>query len=310
MKWSWRLFLGAAAAGLAACGASHPGATVPARAPAMSAPDSSAALPVAARQFALSADGVNIAWHGYGQGEPAIVLVHGWAADSTIWSAQLAALAAHYSVVTLDLAGQGASGANRQSWSLPHFAQDVAAVVARLPNAQIILVGQGMGGPVALEAAPLVGARLRGIIGVETFRSIGQPPPLPSQLEQNLLPFRTDFVGAIHRFVTTTLFHPQANPAVVRAVVDLMAQTVPERGVAALAELNRLDYAAILPAVKAPILIIDSDLGGAVDEARLHRVLPQLRVITLSGADSFPMLDDSRRFNSALLLAIDSLVAH
>jgi pimeloyl-ACP methyl ester carboxylesterase len=305
------VLLYAAAAGLVACGTHHPGATTPASvsAPAASAPDSSGA-PAALTRFATSADGVNIAWRSFGHGEPAIVLVHGWAANSTIWRAQLAALAAHYSVVTLDLAGQGASGTNRQSWSLPNFAQDVAAVVAALPNTRIILVGQGMGGPVALEAAPLVGARLHGIIGVETFRTIGQPPPLPSQLEQNLLPFRTDFGGALHRYVTATLFNRQANPAIVRTVVELMAQTAPERAVAALAELNRFDYASILPAVKTPIVVIESDLGGAVDEARLHRVIPQLRVITLSGDDSFPMLDDSQRFNSALLLAIDSLLAH
>jgi hypothetical protein len=61
--------------------------------------------------------------------------------------------------------------------------------------------------------------------------------------------------------------------------------------------------------VKTPIVVIDSDLGGAVDAARLHRVAPQLRVITLGGDDSFAMLDDTQRFNSALLLAIDSLAA-
>ncbi len=59
--------------------------------------------------------------------------------------------------------------------------------------------------------------------------------------------------------------------------------------------------------MKTPIVVIDSDLGGAVDEARLHRAEPKLRVITLAGDDSFPMLDDAQRFNTALLQAIDSL---
>ncbi len=92
---------------------------------------------------------------------------------------------------------------------MENFAQDVAAVVAQLPETRIILVGQGMGGPVALLAGPLVGTRLRGIIGVETFRTIGQPAPLPSRLDQDLQPFRTDFAGALRQFVTGTLFHPQ-----------------------------------------------------------------------------------------------------
>jgi len=296
---SCRMLLCAALAALTACGSSHPGG----------APAVSTTAPVAATHFTPSADGVSIAWHRHGHGEPAVVLIHGWAADSSIWRAQLAALAARYSVVTLDLAGQGASGANRQTWSLRNFAQDVAAVAARLPDAHIVLVGQGMGGPVALEAAPLIGARLRGIIGVETFRTIGLGPPAPSQVQHDLQPFRADFTGALRRFVTGTLFHPHTDPAVVRSVADLMARTAPDRGLAALSELNSLDYASILPAVRAPITVIDSDLGGAVDAARLHHVVPRLRVITLKGDDSFPMLDDVPRFNATLLQALDSLAA-
>jgi pimeloyl-ACP methyl ester carboxylesterase len=264
-------------------------------------------MPAAATQFAPSADGVMIAWRQYGGGEPAIVLLHGWATNSSIWRAQLAPLARHHSVVTVDLGGAGASGSNRHTWSLANFAQDVAAVAAKLPHAHIILVGDGLGGPVALEAAPLIGARVAGIIGVETFRTIGQPALLPSQVDQYLQPFHNDFAAATRVFVTGTLFHAQTDPAVVRGVADLAAQSAPERGLATLTELNKLDYASILPAVKIPIVVIDSDLGGAVDEARLRKVVPQLRLITLNGDDSFPMLDDAPRFNSTLMQAIDSL---
>ena len=286
-------------AALAACGSTHP--------PAASAPGATAALPAAATRFTASADGVTIAWRQYGRGEPAIVLIHGWAANSSIWREQLAPLARRHTVVTLDLGGAGASGTNRQTWSLANFAQDVAAVAASLPHAHIILVGAGLGGPVALEAAPLIGARVAGIIGAETFRTIGQPALLPSQVNQYLQPFRNDFAAAARQFVTRTLFHAQTDPAVVRTVADLAAHSAADRGLATLTELNKLDYASILPVVKIPIVVIDSDQGGAVDEARLRKFVPQLRVITLNGDDSFPMLDDSQRFNTTLMQAIDSL---
>lgn len=285
---------------ITACGSSH---TRPGSGPA------TASMPTVATQFTPSADGVTIAWRQYGRGEPAIVLIHGWATNSSIWREQLAPLAHQHTVVTVDLGGAGASGSNRQTWSLANFAQDVAAVAARLPDAHIILVGDGLGGPVALEAAPLIGARVAGIIGTETFRTIGEPALLPSQLEQYLQPFRSDFAAATRQFFTRTLFAARTDPAVVRAVADLAAHSAPERAVATLTALNKLDYAAILPAVKVPIVVIDSDLGGAVDEARLHEIVPQLRLITLNGDDSFPMLDDTQRFNTTLLQAIDSLVA-
>ncbi len=223
-----RVLLCAALAVVAACGRSHPGTVAATRSAPGSAPDAPGPiLPVT--RFTPSADGVPIGWHQYGGGDPAVVLVHGWAEDSTIWHAQLTALARRYTVVTLDLGGQGISGTSRSSWTLANFAQDVAAVAAALPNARIILVGQGMGGPVALEAAPLIGARLTGLIGVETFRTLGDPRPLPSQIEQAVQPFRTDFAGAVRRFVTATLFHPRSDPTLVRAVSDLMARTAPQR---------------------------------------------------------------------------------
>jgi pimeloyl-ACP methyl ester carboxylesterase len=301
-----RRLLWAASAILVACSQTHPAVTASASAPALSAPAASNPVPSPAH-FTPSADGVPIGWHQYGHGDPAVVLIHGWAQDSTIWRAQLAALAAHYTIVTLDLAGQGISGATRRSWSLAGFAQDVAAVVATLPNARIVLVGQGMGGPVALEAAPLIGARLAGLIGVETFRTLGEPTPVASQVAQAVQPFSADFAGAVRKFVTATLFHPRSDPALVRSVADLMAQTAPDRGVATLTDLNRLDYAAILPAVKVPMVVIDSDLGGAPDPARLRHAAPHLRLVTLNGDDSFAMLDDTARFNNALLQALASL---
>jgi pimeloyl-ACP methyl ester carboxylesterase len=291
----------AALAVLCACSSRHP-----AQAPAAAA---AASAPVATAQFTPSADGVSIAWHRYGQGATAVVLIHGWATDSSIWRAQLSALATHYSVVTLDLAGQGASAANRQGWTLSRFAQDVAAVVAKLPNPHIVLVGDGLGGPVALEAAPLVGARLLGIIGVETFRTLGLSPPLPSRLDHELQSFRADFPGAVRQFTSGTLFHAQADPALVRRVSDLMVQTPADRALTELIELNKLDYATILPAVQVPIVVIDSDLGGAVDSSRLQHAAARVRVVGLGGADSFAMLDDVQRFNATLLQALASLAA-
>jgi pimeloyl-ACP methyl ester carboxylesterase len=305
VKLARRVLICAALAMLTACGSRPP--TAPEPAAASAAASAPAGVPVAAAQSTPSTDGVAIAWHQYGQGATAVVLIHGWATDSSIWRAQLPALAAHYSVVTLDLAGQGASGANRQAWTLPHFAQDIAAVVAKLPNVRIVLVGDGLGGPVALEAAPLIGARLMGIIGVETFRTVGLSPPLASKLDHELQSFRADFPGAVRQFVSGTLFHPQADPTLVRFVSDLMVQTPPDRALVVLTELNKLDYTTILPAVKVPIVVIDSDLGGALDAARLQHAAARVRVVSLGGDDSFAMLDDAQRFNATLLQALASL---
>ena len=82
----------------------------------------------------MSPDGVHIEYRVLGHGDPAVILVHGWACDANYWNEQLEALKAHYTVVTVNLAGHGGSGSNRTDWSIANYAGDVAAVARRAPG--------------------------------------------------------------------------------------------------------------------------------------------------------------------------------
>src|SRR5437762_11933288 len=47
-------------------------------------------------RIATSPDNVHIDYRVYGHGDPAVVLVHGWASDANYWNAQLPALESRY----------------------------------------------------------------------------------------------------------------------------------------------------------------------------------------------------------------------
>jgi len=243
---------------------------------------------------------VQIEYRVYGDKPLAVVLIHGWSCDSRYWRAQVGALAATYTVVTLDLAGHGASGGNRSAWTMQAYGEDVAAVVRHLSNQRVVLVGHSMGGPVALEAAALLGDRVAGVIGVDTFRSIGLPLPPRAQVEHQIEPFRTNFVAAMHAFVPRYLFTPHADASLVRQVTDEMSREPPAVAVASLDSLNALDFSALLPRIHVPILAINSDLGGITDAERIRKSVPGFQVITLPGDGHFLMLEDAQRFNQIL----------
>jgi pimeloyl-ACP methyl ester carboxylesterase len=262
-----------------------------------------------APRIVTSADGVHIEYHVYGHGEPAIVLVHGWACDAGYWSKQLDDLKAKYSVITLDLAGHGASGRNRTTWSIGNYGEDVAAVVRQIPNQKVILVGHSMGGPVALEATQRIGDRVVGIIGVDTFKTIGVPPPTKEQLDELVEPFRKDFIGNTHSFVTEYFFQKNADPQFVRKVADDMALEPPEVAVPSIMSLYEMDYPSVLQAIHAPIMAINSDLRDGTDEKRIRKTLPGFRVVTLPDSGHFMMMEDPKRFNEALLKAIEDVQA-
>lgn len=294
-------------AALAACGQQRQGAAAGAAAAAAgqavnggAAAATRAPDPADTPRLAMSADQVHIEYHVYGHREPAVVLVHGWACDENYWHAQIDALKAHYTVVTLNLAGHGASGSNRTDWSIANYAQDVAAVARQIPNAQLMLVGHSMGADVALAATPLIGARVIGIVAVDALRSVGEPPLTARAIERRLAPFSSDFVGETRSLVTTSLFAKGADPALVQKVAYNMSLKSPAVAVPTMRSLLSMDLAGLLPAIHVPVYAINSDLAPT-DEARIRKWLPDFSLDVLDHSGHFLMLEDPARFNPLLL---------
>ncbi len=121
---------------------------------------------------AVSSDGTEISYHKQGKGKPALVFVHGWTNNKTIWDAQVSHFSNKYKVVTVDLAGHGESGVNRNNWSMSAFGDDVVAVINKLKLKQVVLVGFSLGGPVIVETANKIPEIVKGLILVDTMQDV------------------------------------------------------------------------------------------------------------------------------------------
>ncbi|HED14934.1 MAG TPA: alpha/beta hydrolase [Gammaproteobacteria bacterium] len=185
---------------------------------------------------ARSADGSPLAYGTRGQGEPVIVFIHCWTCNHTFWDAQIDYFSKRHQVIWLDLAGHGESGSHRQRYTMQAFGQDVAAVVNRIGSGKVILVGHSMGGPVAVEAAKQLGDRVIGIVGVDTFYTPFEYPASQEAIKAFVKPFETDFHGASDKMVRS-MFTPQADPAVVKAIASKFSVADPKVGVSAMYEL-------------------------------------------------------------------------
>ena len=261
-----------------------------------------------APRIAIAPDGVHVQYRLYGSGEPALVFIHGWSCDSNYWREQVAPFSRKYTLVMVDLAGHGGTDSNRTDWTIARFGQDVAAALSAVPNKQIILVGHSMGGPVAIEAARLLKDRVIGIIGVDTFKSIGAPAPSKAQVDALVKPFEADFIGQTRTLVTEHLFVKGANPQLAQKIAYDMSLSPPRVGVASLRALWEYDFSEPLKDLSVPIVAINSDLGEPLNEARIRKVLPKFHAVTLAGDGHFLMMDDPQRFNTALEAEISSLL--
>jgi hypothetical protein len=118
----------------------------------------------AAERVMPGGTGAPIAFDTRGSGEPALVFIHGWAADRSYWREQADAFAPDHRVVTLDLTGHGPFAAASPPRFVLALSADVEAVVRDLGLKRVILIGHSMGGAVALASAKRLAGIVRGVV--------------------------------------------------------------------------------------------------------------------------------------------------
>jgi pimeloyl-ACP methyl ester carboxylesterase len=100
-----------------------------------------------------------VAIHGHdvtfrvGGSGPVIVLVHGMAGSSATWRFVLPALAERFTVIAPDLPGHGQSAKPRGDYSLGAFASGLRDLLVALGHERASLVGQSLGGGIAMQFA-------------------------------------------------------------------------------------------------------------------------------------------------------------
>jgi len=252
-------------------------------------------------------DGVEIHYEAAGNGEPAIVFVHGWSCDRSYWREQAAHFAKARRMVAIDLAGHGESGLGRQRYTMEAFGADVKAVVDALGLKRVVLVGHSMGGPVTLEAARLMPERVVALVPIDTLGHVGRQTSAEEK-QAFLDPMRADFRTAARRFVRDMLFTPRSDPGLADRIADDMAAAPKEVALSALESLIDYDEAKALAAVKAPIRRINADRWPTeLAAARAHK--QDLQLAVMPGLGHFPMLEDPAEFNRLLERALKDLVA-
>jgi len=255
----------------------------------------------------FSTDGVSIHFQVKGQGEPALVFIHGWCMDSSYWDKQLAYFEGKHTVVALDLAGHGDSGIERKHWSVEAYSKDVEAVVKNLDLGSAILIGHSLGGLVMIEAACRMPERIKALIGVDTLVDFEMSLP-QDEIDGWIETFRSDFVHSTEEYVRS-LFPQSAEPDLVEKVVADMVAAPLKAGIGTLQDFfdyykHRLREAA--RQIKVPLICVNSDMHPT--EADINRkYIPSFRAKIIAGVGHFPMVEDPEMLNRLLKEAIGEI---
>jgi pimeloyl-ACP methyl ester carboxylesterase len=256
------------------------------------------------RKTCLAPDGVTIVYSATGAGDTALVFIHGGLADRSFFAGQLRAFAGRYRVIALDLAGHGESGANRTKWGIPEFGADVKAVVDAEKLKRVILFGNSLGGPTAIEAALLLGGRVIGVVGIDTFQSLDYRITA-EEARQRAEAFRNDYSGSVKQMVRT-LFHPDADPALLADVERRMSRSSPEAAYSMFVSLAGYDQAGPARRLTAPLRAINGDLYPT-DIQALRKVKADFDAVVMKHMGHYPMLERPDEFNRHVAAVVEEL---
>ena len=101
----------------------------------------------------LARDGIQLSFDIAGAGPPEFLFVHGLGGDRTHFTPQMEYFARQGRVLTAELRGHGESDKPQQAYSIEGFAEDLVWLCTRQQITKPVIVGQSMGGNMALEIA-------------------------------------------------------------------------------------------------------------------------------------------------------------
>ena len=241
---------------------------------------------------AASVDGINIHWVSEGKGS-AIVFVHGWTCDTSVWKDQMAEFKNNYRVIALDLPGHGQSGSSSDGkYTMDLYARAVEAVRAEAGIEKMVLVGHSMGGPVIGQYAVNYPDRVAGLVGVDAaFQPPKGPPP---GFDPDNPPPREQFIRS--------MFVPETSEAVQKKVLNMMLSTSDEKAMA-LGNAMGTFTSDNNDTINAPALIVLAGTRDSSDEAfreAVSRFAPRVKLEKVPGTGHFLMMEKPADFNRLL----------
>ncbi|SDJ56310.1 alpha/beta fold hydrolase [Chryseobacterium jejuense] len=249
-------------------------------------------------KYAVSSDGQKIHYKESGNGNTAIMLIHGWLGNSEWWTDQQKYFAPHYRVIQIDLAGHGKSDSSRKDWTSSRYADDIKAVTDTIDSQEIILVGHSMSGAYVLEASLKI-PNVKALVLIDTLKDLDESFTEEQAEEIMFTHYRKDFKYAVENFLPQYLFAEQTPAAVKERLQYEFLQNEPEKAIHVLQPLYKTDFRGFAEQVQIPVIAINSDASPTNLETN-RKYLKNYDYVTITGVGHYPMLEKPEEFNIIL----------
>jgi len=179
-----------------------------------------------------------------------LLFIHGSGETALLWENQVAALAADYNTIALDLPGHGDSAGPGLD-TIAGYAAAVMAFVDRIGLTNLVACGLSIGGAIVQQMLLDYTDRLRAGILVSTGARLRVMPQIFETIEKDY----QEFVALSRLFAAS----PKTPAAVLEPLLQATAQCNPQVTAGDFKACDRFDVMARLGEIARPVLIISAD---------------------------------------------------
>lgn len=240
--------------------------------------------------------------NGHGK---ALVLIHAFPTDKTLWQAQNKKLSKHFRVITLDLWGFGQSSpVDGEAISMTDYADEVNQLLEQLRIDKAIIGGESMGGYVSLAFLKKYPEKVSGLI-LSNTQSIADSEEAKSKREsaaQDVLSNgTTQFISA---FLDKALSEDSGDQNKQYLLTILQAQTATALASGLRGMANREDTSEILAETMLPVLIITGDQDKVINNEQsqnMHKLTKNSKLVVIRNAGHLSNMDKSDIWNKSVM---------
>ena len=257
-------------------------------------------------------DDIQLTYTNVGDG-PAVVLVHGYPFNRSLWTELGEELLERYRVVIPDLRGFGGSDSSESPATMNRMAEDVAKLMDHLEIDQAVIGGLSMGGYVALAFCKQYPARVRALVLADTRAQADTEEGKQTRAQQAEKALAEGMAGIADAMLPKLLTPDTVSkrPEVVKRIRDMMLKTKPEGAAAALMGMaQRDDLTEFISSIEVPTLIAvgrEDAITPLADSETMHAKITGSRLVVIENAGHVSNLEQPEQFNNAVLGFLNSL---
>ena len=262
-------------------------------------------------------DDIQLAYDDAGSGT-AVLLIHGYPFNRSLWAEQAEALSSNYRVITPDLRGFGESAIGEINSSegpvtMNRMAQDVAELMDHLGIEQAVIGGLSMGGYVALAFMKQFPSRVKALVLADTRAQADTEEAKQTRYQQAEKALGEGVAGIADAMLPKLLTPDTVSkrPEVVKRVRDMMLKTKPQGAAAALWGMaEREDQSEFISTISVPTMIVvgrEDAITPVADSEKMQSKIGPSRLVVIENAGHVSNVEQTEQFNTALLTFLSAL---